>query len=69
MFLRFIIIYLENSTFPSVKITVYTLIDEWNIKTSLLKSDKILIKHITLLSDAKVPMSVSGHISELSKYS
>ena len=51
MFLRFI--YLKKSTFPSVKITVDTLIDVRN-ETSKLKISKI--KYITLLSDANVPV-------------
>ena len=51
--------YFKNSTFPSVKTTVDTLIDVRNEtskhdKTSLLKISKI--KYITLLSDANVPV-------------
>ena len=51
MFLR--LIYLKNSTFSSVKITVDTLIDVRNetSKNHFLKSDKI---NTTLLSDANV---------------
>ena len=51
MFLR--LIHLKNSTFPSVKTTVDTLIDVRN-ETSNIKISKI--KYITLLSDANVPI-------------
>ena len=43
----------KNSTFPSVKTNVDTLIDVRN-ETSLLKISKI--KYITLLSDANFPV-------------
>ena len=54
MFLR--LIYLQNSTFPSVKTTFDTLIDVSNetSKHHFLKSVKL--KYITLLSDANVPV-------------
>ena len=54
MFLR--LIYVKNSTFPTVKTTVDTLIDVGNeiSKHHLLKISKI--KYITLLSDANVPV-------------
>ena len=55
MFLR-LIYFLKNITFPSVKTTVYTLIDVRNetSKHHFFKISKI--KYITLLSDANVPV-------------
>ena len=52
MFLK--LIYFKSLTFPSLKITVDTLIDVRNetSKHRFLKS----VKHITLLSDANVPV-------------
>ena len=55
MFLR--LIYLKNSTFPSVKTTVDTLIDVRNETSKhhfLIKISKI--KYVTLLLDANVPV-------------
>ena len=62
MFLR--LTYLRNSTFPSVKTTVDTLIDVRN-ETSKLKISKI--KYITLLSDVNVP--VRFRAQQRAKYS
>ena len=65
MFLK--LIYLKNSTFPSVKTTADTLIDVRNetSKHHFLKSVKI--KYITLLSDANVP--VRFRAQQRAKYS
>ena len=55
MFLR--LIYLKNSTFPSVKTTVDTLIDVRNETSKHRFLIKIsMIKYTTLLSDANVPV-------------
>ena len=56
MFLR--LIYFKNSTFPSVKTTVGTLIDVRNetSKHHSKAAEISKIKYITLLSDANVPV-------------
>ena len=55
MFLR--LIYFKNSTFPSVKTTVDTLIDVRNETSKHRFLIKIsMIKYTTLLSDANVPV-------------
>ena len=56
MFLRLIYLKIQHN-YPSVKITVDTVIDVRNetLKHHFLKSNKIL-EHITLLSDANVPV-------------
>ena len=59
MFLR--LIYLKNSTFPSVKTTVDTLIDVRNETSKHHFLIKIsMIKYPTLLSDANVPVRFSA---------
>ena len=60
------LIYFKNLTFPTVKITVDTLIDVRNetSKHHFLKSDKI---NTTLLSDANVP--VRFRAQQRAKYS